>query len=81
LYELFSFHIIHNLHYFIEIIEDIVERSIRDVLVVVPDGIKPLKDGVIVQAKPYVPYVSKVSFHSSFQLSDCTFGMFPVSNF
>jgi len=40
---------------------DIVERSIRDVLVVVPDGIKPLKDGVIMQAKTYVPYVSKAA--------------------
>ncbi|KAL9183062.1 hypothetical protein ACHAXT_004849 [Thalassiosira profunda] len=40
---------------------DIVERSIRDVLAVVPADLKPVKDGVVVQAKPYVPYVSQAS--------------------
>lgn len=38
---------------------DVVERSIRDVLTVVPDDLKPYKDGSPVQVKPYEPYVSK----------------------
>ena len=45
---------------------DIVERSIRDVLAVVPADLKPVKDGVVVQAKPYVPYVSQVRWHLPF---------------
>ena len=38
---------------------DIVERSIRDVLAVVPDDIK---QGVSMQTKPYVPYVPRVRY-------------------
>lgn len=36
---------------------DIVERSIRDVLVVLPDDLKPSQNGVPMQVKPYKAYV------------------------
>ncbi|KAL3800434.1 hypothetical protein HJC23_011671 [Cyclotella cryptica] len=38
---------------------DIIERSIRDILSVVPDELKPHKHGIQIQAKPYIPYVSQ----------------------
>lgn len=42
--------------------KDIVERSIRDVLAIVPDDLKPHKNGILVQARSYEAYISKVSF-------------------
>ena len=38
---------------------DIVERSIRDVLAVVPDDIKPTQNGIAVQVKAYEPYIPR----------------------
>lgn len=39
---------------------DIMERSIRDVLLVVPDDLRPTSaDGKLVQLKPYEPYMSQ----------------------
>ncbi|KAL7538277.1 hypothetical protein ACHAXR_008431 [Thalassiosira sp. AJA248-18] len=38
---------------------DIVERSIRDVLTIVPDDLMPHQNGSPLQVKPYVPYVSQ----------------------
>ena len=39
---------------------DIAERSIRDVLAIIPDDIKPTNQkGVIIQPKTYVEYISK----------------------
>lgn len=38
--------------------EDVVERSIRDVLDVVPDEFKPYGNGAPLRLKPYEPYVS-----------------------
>ena len=46
---------------FPSIIVDIVERSIRDVLVVLPDDLKPSQNGVPMQVKPYKAYVPQVS--------------------
>lgn len=41
---------------------DVVERSIRDVLAIIPDAIKPhQKDGTLVQYKPYVPYIAQAA--------------------
>lgn len=39
---------------------DIMERSMRDVLLVVPDDLRPIaSDGRMVELKPYEPYVSQ----------------------
>jgi len=38
---------------------DIAERSIRDVLTVVPDDLKPHQNGVLMHFKPYEAYVSQ----------------------
>ena len=39
---------------------DIMERSIRDVLLVVPDDLRPTSaDGRMVELKPYEPYMSQ----------------------
>ena len=39
---------------------DIIERSIRDVLLVVPDELRPLSsDGTVLELKSYEPYVSQ----------------------
>jgi len=38
---------------------DIVERSIRDVLVVVPEDLKPYENGAVVQVRPYEAYIPK----------------------
>ena len=39
---------------------DIIERSIRDVLLVVPNDLRPTSaDGRMVELKPYEPYVSQ----------------------
>jgi hypothetical protein len=44
----------------VQFIIDVVERSIRDVLAIIPDDIKPhQKDGTLVQYKPYVPYIAQ----------------------
>jgi hypothetical protein len=48
---LLSFNFCYNL-------EDVVERSIRDVLDIVPDEFKPYENGALVRLKPYEPYVS-----------------------
>ena len=41
-------------------IMDIMERSIRDVLLVVPDDLRPTSaDGRMVELKPYEPYMSQ----------------------
>lgn len=39
--------------------KDIVERSIRDVLTIVPDDLKPHENGIMIQPKVYEPYVPK----------------------
>lgn len=38
---------------------DIVERSIRDVLAVVPEDLKPYQNGAVVQVRPYEAYIPK----------------------
>ena len=44
----------------VRFIIDVVERSIRDVLAIIPDDIKPhQKDGTLVKYKPYVPYIAQ----------------------
>lgn len=49
-----------SLHIALHECADIVERSIRDVLEVVPDELRPVAaDGATMQVKPYEPYVPR----------------------
>jgi hypothetical protein len=54
----------------VRFIIDVVERSIRDVLAIIPDDIKPhQKDGSIVQYKAYVPYIAQGGSSAGYDVS------------
>ena len=55
---------------------DIIERSIRDVLVVVPDDLMPQKNGIPIPVKPYVPHISQVSMLLTFESSIANYCIF-----
>jgi hypothetical protein len=54
----------------VRFIIDVVVRSIRDVLAIIPDNIKPHeKDGSIVQYKAYVPYMAQGGSSDGYNVS------------